>query len=151
MRRNTIALVWLGGILLAAILYVSGPAFFLGTAVAVINEAGRAVADSITFLSVQSFELVRAVAIALFAVFLVLGIIATQRGVRGAGMVGVTVLFVALLTIGGYTSRFCWLAALLVAGAGALHMTQRLLGAPSGTPWGNGGVRAPFGPRRSRP
>lgn len=151
MRRNTIALVWLGGIVLAAVLYVAGPAFFVGTVLVAVNEVGRVVADSITFLSVQSFELVRAVAIALFAVFLVLGAIAGQRRIRGAGMVGVTVLFVGLLTLGGYESRFCWLAALVVAGAGALHMTQRLLGRPASGAWGDGSLRGPFGSRSSRP
>ncbi len=47
-------------------------------------------------------------------------------------MVGVTALFLGLVWLGGYQSRLFWLAALAVAGAGALHMTRRLLAAPPG-------------------
>ena len=132
MRRNTVALVWLGGFALAALVYVSGPGRFITATVAGLDHAVWAFESWIGFVAVQAFDLVRAAAIALFAVFLVLGIIAGQRG-RGGGMVGVTVLFLALVGLGGYESRFCWLAALVVAGAGALNMTRRLV-EPSGKP-----------------
>jgi O-antigen ligase len=72
---------------------------------------------------------VRAIAIALFAVFLALGVMASQRG-RGSGLLGVTVLFLALVVVGGYESRLAWLAALIVAAAGALSMTRRLIDGP---------------------
>ncbi len=140
MQRNTIALVWLGGILLAALLYLSGPAHFINATIAVIDRLQWALAGWVGFITVQAFDLVRAAAIALFAVFLVLGIIASQRG-RGSGMIGVTVLFIGLTALGGYQSRFCWSVALLVAGAGAVSMTQRLLGASSRAPWRMGESR----------
>ena len=82
--------------------------------------------------------------------FLVLGILASQRGLgRGGGMVGISVLFVVLIALGGYESRFCWFAALLVAGAGAFNMTQRLLGSAPPS-WRPGHFR-PGGESRSRP
>ncbi|MEO9188891.1 MAG: hypothetical protein ABI224_02645 [Acetobacteraceae bacterium] len=125
MRRNTVALVWLGGILLAAVVYVSGPGRFIMATIAGLDHAVWAFETWVGFFAAQAFDLVRAAAIALFAVFLALGVIAGQRG-RGGGMVGVTVLFLGLVGLGGYESRFCWLAALVVAAAGALNMTRRL-------------------------
>jgi hypothetical protein len=55
-------------------------------------------------------------------------------------------LFVVLLALGGYESRLCWFAALLVAGVGAFSLTQRLLGPPLRNRW-----RAEQFERRSRP
>ncbi|HEY6432150.1 MAG TPA: hypothetical protein VIZ17_09210 [Acetobacteraceae bacterium] len=136
MSRNLIALIWLAGTVLAILLYVAGPGHFIGLTLAAVDRAEWVVANAIGFLSMQTFDLVRAAAIALFAVFLALGGLASQRGVgRGSGLVGVSVLFVVLIAIGGYDSRFCWFAALLVAGAGAVSMTQRLLWGPPRSPW----------------
>ncbi len=134
MRRNTIALVWLGGFLLAAVVYASGPGWFIYSALAGLDHAVWAFETWIGFVAIQAFDLVRAAAIALFAVFLVLGLMASRRG-RASGLVGVTVLFIALVSLGGYQSRFCWLAALVVAGAGALNMTRRLIEPSERTPW----------------
>ena len=134
MRRNTIALVWLGGILLAAVVYASGPGRFIYATLATLDHALWEFQAWIGFVAVQAFDLVRAAAIALFAVFLVLGVMASQRG-RASGLIGVTVLFLALVMLGGYESRFCWLAALAVAGAGALHMTRRLIEPAGRAPW----------------
>lgn len=142
MSRNTIALIWFGGILLAILLYVAGPGHFIGVTLAALDRVEWAVANAVGFLSIQSFDLVRAVAITLFVVFLALGGIASQRGMgRRSGLVGISVLFVVLIVIGGYKSRFCWFAALLVAGAGAVSMTQRLLWTPPRTPWQPGTER----------
>lgn len=141
MHRNSIALVWLAGIAFAALLYLSGPGRFVAAFFAGLNHLDWAIEHWIGFVAVQAFDLVRAAAIALFAVFLVLGAAAAQRG-RGSGLVGVTLLFLGLVWIGGYQSRFCWFAALLVAGAGAVSMTQRLLGGNTGAPWRTGSRRS---------
>ncbi|MEO8714037.1 MAG: hypothetical protein ABI369_03395 [Acetobacteraceae bacterium] len=141
MRRNTVGLVWLGGILLAALVYASGPGHFIAATIAGLDHAVWAFEAWVGFVAVQAFDLVRAAAIALFAVFLVLGVIAGQRG-RGGGMIGVTVLFLALVGLGGYDSRFCWLAALVVAGAGALSMTRRLIEPGGKAGWGSRASRA---------
>lgn len=134
MRRNTIALVWLGGFLLAAVVYASGPGRFIYATLAGLDHAVWAFETWIGFVALQAFDAVRAAAIALFAVFLVLGIMASQRR-RGGGLIGVTVLFLALVGLGGYQSRFCWIAALAVAGAGALSMTRRLIEPSGRAPW----------------
>jgi len=141
--RSVVGLVWLGGVALAAVLYLIGPGSLIAASLAAVSRLEWAIANSIAFLSAQTFDLVRAAAIALFVVFLVLGALAKQRGAgRGSsGLVGLTVLFVVLITLGGYQSRFCWFAALLVAGAGAISMTQRLLNPPLRGPWGPGTYR----------
>jgi hypothetical protein len=134
--RNLVAFVWLGGAVLAAVLYVIGPGSFIGASLAVLSQLEWVIANGVAFLSAQTFDLVRAAAIALFVVFLVLGVLAKQKGVgRGGGLVGLSVLFVVLIALGGYQSRFCWFAALLVAGAGAVGMTQRLLFPQPRGPW----------------
>ena len=142
MGRNIVALVWFGGLVLALALYLIGSGPFINATLAALARAEWAIANGITYLSTQTFDLVRSAAIALFVVFLVLGTLAKQRGVgRGSGLVGLSVLFVVLIALGGYQSRFCWLAALLVAGAGAIGMTQRLLGPPPHGPWRTGSYR----------
>lgn len=135
MQRSTIALVWLGGLVLAALIYLTGPYHVLAAVWNGVDQLQYLVANVVAALFGQAFEAVRALALALFAVFLVLGFLASQKGVRPGGLLGITVLFVGLIAIGGYHSRLCWLAALLVALAGALHMTQRLLLPSARTPW----------------
>jgi len=136
-RRNIVTLVWLGGIVLAAVVYLDGPGRFITATIAGLDHAVWAFETWVGFVAVQAFDLIRAAAIALFAVFLVLGVIAGQRG-KGGGMIGVTVLFLALVGLGGYESRFCWLAALVVAAAGALNMTHRLIEPSAKSPWRRG-------------
>ncbi len=115
MNRNAIALVWLGGIALAALLYVTGPAHVIYAVMSAIGQADWVITGAIAYLSAQTFDLVRAAALALFVVFLVLGALASQRGTgRGSGLVGVSVLFVVLVALGGTSrasagSRLCWL------------------------------------------
>lgn len=140
--RNIVALVWFGGAALALLLYLIGSGPLIDASLAALARAEWAIANGIAYLSTQTFDLVRSAAIALFVVFLVLGALAKQRGVgRGSGLVGLVVLFVVLVALGGYQSRFCWLAALLVAGAGAVGMTQRLLNPPLRGPWRPGAYR----------
>jgi hypothetical protein len=147
--RTTIALVWLGGIILGALLYATGPAHAIGALLAVISRAEWMILSVIAYLSAQTFDLVRAAAIALFAVFVVLGILASHRGVgQGSGLVGISVLFVVLIAIGGYYSHFCWFAALLVAGGGAISMTHRLVLPPSRVPWGARAYRPDGAPHK---
>lgn len=142
MGRNTVALVWLGGAVLAVLVYATGPGHVIAAAIAGIEHAVWEFQRWLGFVAFQSFDLIRAVAIGLFAVFLALGMIAGQRG-RGGGMVGVTVLFLALVGFGGYNSRFCWLAALIIAAFGALSMTRRLVDPSAKSPWrSRNGARA---------
>jgi hypothetical protein len=141
MNRNTIALVWLGGAVLAALLYLTGPWNFVQNFWLAIDNLQYLLGNSLFVLFHQAFDLVHAVAIALFAVFIVLAVLASHRGIRGGGVVSTTVLFVGLLVIGGYNSRLCWLAALIVALVGATHMTQLLLSPRPRSPWTEQGQR----------
>jgi hypothetical protein len=65
--RNIVALVWLGGVVFAAVLYFAGPGPFISATLAALARAEWAIANGIAYLSAQTFDLVRAVAIALFA------------------------------------------------------------------------------------
>ncbi|HET6183023.1 MAG TPA: hypothetical protein VFA03_05455 [Acetobacteraceae bacterium] len=129
-RRSTIAAIWLGGAALAVALYLVGPWDVTQSLWAGLDRLQQAVGGALGVLFSQGFDFMHAVALALFAVFLVLAALASARGVRAGGVAGVTALFVGLIWIGGYQSRLCWFAALLVALSGAVHMTQRLLAPP---------------------
>ena len=135
MSRNTIALVWLSGAVLAALLYVAGPWNVVQSFWLVIDKLQYLLGNSLSVLFSQAFDVVHAVAIAMFAVFIVLVVLASRRGIRGGGTVGITAFFVGLVAIGGYNSRLCWLAALIVALVGATHMTQLLLSPRPRSPW----------------
>ncbi len=135
MSRNTVAIVWLGGAMLALLFYLIGPWDVMQSVWLALDRLQYTLNSSITLLFNQAFDVVHAVALALFAVFIALAVLGSQRGVRGGGITGITVLFVGLIVIGGYQSRICWLAALLVAFAGAVHMTQRLLAGSARSPW----------------
>lgn len=138
MNRSIVASIWVGGAVLALLLYAVGPFDVMQGLWLAIDRVQYVLGHSVAVLLRQSFGLIHAVALALFAVFLVLAALGGQRGVRGGGVAGVSALFVGLIVVGGYGSRLCWLAALLVALAGALHMTQRLTGGPARTPWTGG-------------
>jgi hypothetical protein len=143
-RRNTVGLVWLVGILLTVALYATGPDRFLQVSFDVLLHLQDVFQAIVASFTVQALELVRALAVGLFAVFVGLAVLASRRGLRArAALVVVTALFLALLypAMGGYylsTSR--WFGAFLLAAVGALVMTRRLLSpvpqhpAP-GDPW----------------
>ena len=120
---------------MAALLYLARPWNVMQSFWLVIDSLQNLFGNSLFLLFHQAFDLVHAVAIALFAVFVVLAILASRQGVRGGGVVGITALFVGLIAIGGYNSRLCWLAALIVALVGATHMTQLLLTPRRRSPW----------------
>ncbi len=134
MRRNTIGLVWLLGLLLTVIFYVAGPDRFLMVSLRFVDDVQAVIRAIVGAFTVEAFELVRAMALGLFAVFVVLGVMASRRGFRArAALIVVTVVFLALIypAIEGYyvpTGR--WFGAFLLAGIGALVMTRRLI-----SPW----------------
>jgi hypothetical protein len=128
-RRDPVLLAWVVGLALAALVYLVGPDRFLfrlvDTAHVLAWRLGEAVAD----LSVLALDLVRALAIGLFATFVVLAVAVSRRGGRGRGaLLLVTVLF--LFLAGGAADSASpntrWTAALLLSGMGALVMTGRL-------------------------
>ena len=87
-------------------------------------------------------RVLRAAAIALYVVFVVLALMAGHRGIRSGGALFViTVLFALLVGTGWYSPATGWFSAALVACVGALVMTGRLMRSPQtqrdpGNPWG---------------
>jgi hypothetical protein len=146
MDRRTIGAIWIGGIVLMAALYVIGPQDFIRACQEFLGQFWSFVSQLIDTLMQRAFDAVRAAAIALYVVFVVLALLAGHRGIRSGGaLFVVTVLFALLLGTGWYSPGTGWFSAALVACIGALVMTGRLLRAPSmqrdpRDPWG---VRPP--------
>jgi len=70
----------------------------------------------------------RAAAIALYAVFVVLALLAMQRGLRVGGMlVGVSIVFALLVRTNWYDPGTKWFAAALLTAIAACVTTKRLL------------------------
>ena len=132
MRPHNIALIWVGGLLLAAALYVTGPERFVASLVDGLDELGARIQDAFYLIGAQAFEAMRAMAIAVFGVFLALTFVASRRGLRARGaLVLVTLLFVVLLAGPGSGTPIRpdrWLEAFVLAAVGAGVMTVRLVG-----------------------
>jgi hypothetical protein len=139
-RRN-IALVWVGGIILMLAVYAIGPQNFLASCEAFIRAAAHFLDGLIATLMWRAFEVMRAAAIALFVVFIVLGAMAMRGGQRvGSMLVVVSIAFLLLVRTDWYDPGTKWLAAAVLAGVAAAMMTRRLLHAPPPrapeNPWG---------------
>lgn len=129
MRRDPIWLAWAVGLALAAAVYAIGPDRFVFRVMDTLHVLAWRVSEAIADISVLALDLVRALAIGLFATFVVLALAVTRRGGRGWGaLVVVTVLFLALAGGGveGAEPNARWTAALLLSGFGAAVMTGRL-------------------------
>jgi hypothetical protein len=129
-RPDPVTLVWIGGIVLAALAYAMGPAHFLGTVLTAISHVGWYVNELVRDLTATAFDVVRAAAIGLYGVFAALSIIAIGRGGRGrVALVVVTAVFLLLVwgawdDAPGINAR--WTGALLLTAASALSVTRRL-------------------------
>lgn len=138
-RPHTLGLIWGGGILLAVLLYLTGPDRFLAAVFDMLLHVEAAFHNLVLALGIQAYNFVRAAAIALFAVFLVLGLLAAHRGLRAwSALIVVSAVFVVLVWSpddADPVSIGHWLAALLLAIAAAGGMTRRLIAPP--------GVRSP--------
>ncbi len=136
--RRTIAQVWIGGAALMAAVYAIGPQHFLAACQAFVVAAARFLDDLAATLMWRAFEVLRAAAIALYAVFVVLALLAMRRGLRTGGLlVGVSLVFVLLVRTDWYDPGTKWLAAALLTAVAAGVTTRRLLYVPP--------------PRRDRP
>jgi hypothetical protein len=141
--RRIIGLVWIGGVVLMAAVYAIGPQHFLAECEAFVRTLARVIDDLLTTLMWRAFEVMRAAAIALYAVFLALSAIGLRRGLRVGGMlVGVSIVFLLLVRTEWYDPATKWLGAALVAAVAATVTTRRLLYTPPArdpaNPWGGG-------------
>lgn len=131
MRRNTVGVVWVVGLLLAAGLYLAGPDRFGTVVVEDVAWAAQEVQGAFYLLGAQAFDAARALAIGVFAVFVALCLVAVGRGLRARGaLLAVSAVYLFLLLgpdSGEPILPDRWLGALLVAGVGALVMTRRLM------------------------
>ncbi len=128
-RRDPVVIAWVVGLGLAALAYWIGPQYFLFRVVDSFHVAVWRIGETIGDLSLMGRDLVRALAIGIYATFVVLAVSVIRRGGRGkAALFWVSALF--LFLVGGIDltteSNGSWVLALAVAGVGALTMTQRL-------------------------
>ena len=83
-RRDTLAVIWIGGLLLAGLIYLVGPDQFLDLS----DPAGSldfGFRRLILSLGTQLFGVIRALAIALYRAFVVLALLSSARGRRAWG------------------------------------------------------------------
>jgi hypothetical protein len=138
MPRNTIAAIWIAGIVLTLVVYLAGPDRFVFAAFDLINRVWWSLQDALRDISIAAFDLVRALAIGLYFVFVALAVLAIRHGGGGAG----TLIVVSLVFFGlvwhsageGFGAHTRWILALLLTGLAALAMTRRLT-QPDPSPW----------------
>ena len=125
MRSNPVALIWLIGILAAALAYAFGATYALAAFWAFVSDAAEWVDRALLHLPDLAADFIPALAIGAFVAFVPLAILSIRSGHRGRmALVLVTTTFLWLA--GRDATRMQWLEALLVAGIGALVMTGRL-------------------------
>ncbi|HYZ24171.1 MAG TPA: hypothetical protein VE690_18630 [Rhodopila sp.] len=131
MRRESLLAIWIGGFVLAVLLYVIGPDRFFDSVINTVDSIQVGFRQLIAALGAQAYGAIRAAAIALYLVFAVLSILAAHRQGRGIGaLVVVTIVFLVLVwrphdEFSAPIGRWC--VALLLVFIGAAVMTQRLL------------------------
>jgi len=136
-RPDTVALVWLAGVALAAVAYAVGPDRVVATALEAVQHAGAfldAVVHNFTLATIQGL---RAIAIGLYGTYVLLSLLAMRRGTQGPGGL-IVVTIVCLLLVWGAggahpAANARWAAALIITALAALNATRRLT-APPGAP-----------------
>jgi hypothetical protein len=147
MDRRTIASIWFGGVVLMAVLYIGGPQHVIELCQIYFAQFWSFIGDLIEALTQRAFDAVRAAAIALYVVFVVLALLAGHRGLRsGAALFVITLVFLMLVGTHWYEPGTKWFSAAVLAGVGAGMMTSRLMRPP---PPGWRDPRDPWGVNRS--
>jgi hypothetical protein len=148
-------MIWIGGLILAAALYVTGPDRFFEACLELFERIEDSFHIIVYQLGVRTFHVVRALAIAIYIVFLVLGLLAAQRGMRAWGAIIVVSAVFVVLVWRPYGMDALpsgrWLSALVIALVGAAIMTHRLLSSPPGPPRTGGTWRGGSGWRPPSP
>jgi nicotinamide riboside transporter PnuC len=130
MRRDHILMIWIGGIVLAVALYLIGPDRFFDSVFSLLDGLDAALRNLVAEMGAKAYGVVRALAIAIYVVFAVLAVLASQRGHRGFWpLVVVSGVLMMLIwrPFGVYPAPLSrWIAALVLVVVAAVVMTQRL-------------------------
>jgi hypothetical protein len=129
-------LIWIGGAVLAVLLYAIGPDTFLDACLHLFDTIDALFHRLADLLGAQAYSVVRALAIALYVVFAVLTLLASQRRLAGIGVLVVMTVIIMLLVWRPYSDPAPishWLVTLVLVFVGAVTMTQRLIGPPRPT------------------
>jgi hypothetical protein len=133
-RRETILMIWAGGFVLAVALYLTGPDRFFDAGLDAIDAITTSFHDLLATLGAKTDGLIRACAIAGYAVFAVLAFMAAQRGQRGIGALAVITAVTLVLVWRPYSLYPAplgrWLVVLALVLTGAVAMTRRLSAPP---------------------
>lgn len=131
MRRNSVATVWALGIVGTVAVYEIGPDRFVFNLLNVLVHFGDTLDELAGQLIYGAFDFMRALALGLFGVFVVLCAIANRRGLRSIRtLVVVSLLFLALIGAFGVNDGVSisrhWMGAFVLAAVSAAVMTSRL-------------------------
>lgn len=127
MQNRVVTVVWVVGLVLAALVYALGPDDTLASVFAFAEAVGDTVQRAIAELGGRAFDVLRALAIGCFAVFVVLSIVAAGRGLAGQWlMLWVSLGFLLLVWRQGPEATAHWVLAFTLAACAALNATRRL-------------------------
>jgi hypothetical protein len=127
MHRNTVMLIWVGGILVALIAYLADPGALINSALDLLAAGIAALQRFVANLSALGSEIIRALAVGLFVTFVAMAVLAIRQGGKGRmALFTVSSMFVLLLREGSAASNERWVAAFALAATGALVMTARV-------------------------
>jgi len=134
-QHRTIIIVWGAGMLLALAAYTIGPDHFVASTFALFDGLAAVVQSTLRDLGMRAYDVVRALALGLFAIFFILSLIAAGRGLPARGTLFiVTLLFLILVWHEGPEATGHWTLAFVLAASGAASVTRRLAATPSVLP-----------------
>jgi hypothetical protein len=136
--RSTIAIIWIAGLILAALLYSIGPDRFVSACLNILDTIDYTLHNLAFALGARTYAVVRALAIALYVVFVILAFLSSQQGRGGFGSIFVVTVLLLILVWRPFDSDPApiarWLLALILTLFGAITMTQRLIVQPRQNP-----------------
>jgi hypothetical protein len=133
--HKTIVIVWVAGLLLALAAYAIGPDHFVAATFVLFDGLVAAVQSTLRDLGMRAYDVVRALALGLFAIFFVLSLVATGRGLPARGtLLVVTLLFLFLVWHEGPEATGHWTLAFVLAACAAASVTRRLAATPAALP-----------------
>ena len=133
-RPDVVVLVWIAGIVLAAIAYVVGPDRLVAGALDGFVHFGAYLDALVHNFTLSTLQGLRAVAIGLYGTYVGLSLLAMRRGAQGPGGLIVVTIACLLLVWGADgadpVANARWAAALIIAALSALGATRRLTAPP---------------------